>query len=129
MRYLGIDYGAKRIGLAVSDEAGTIAFPRETIANMSGAIAAIRAIIQKEHIGFVVVGDTKSHGGLANPVTSQAQRFVDTLKEELNIPVSYGWEAGSSIEASRYAPESEGHNDSAAAAIILQRFLDMRAST
>jgi hypothetical protein len=61
MRYLGIDYGAKRIGLAVSDEAGTIAFPRETIANMSGAIAAIRAIIQKEHIGFVVVGDTTQH--------------------------------------------------------------------
>ncbi len=128
MRYLGIDYGAKRIGLAISDEGGSIAFPRETIANMSGVRAAIKEIIEKENIGFVVVGDTKSHGGIANPVTSHAERFVAELKEELNVPVAYGWEAGSSVEASRYAPEGKGHDDSAAAAIILQRFLDMRGT-
>ncbi len=126
MRYLGIDYGAKRIGLAVSDERGVIAFPRETIANMSTTIAAIKEIIEKENVGFVVVGDTKSHGGIPNPITLRVNSFVDELKQELNVPVVYGWEAGSSIEASRYAPEGEGHDDAAAAAIILQRFLDMR---
>lgn len=125
MKYLGIDYGAKRIGLAVSDDAGTIAFPRETIANMRGAVAAIKDLIDAESIGFVVVGDTRSYGDIANPVTARAERFADELKEELNVPVAFGREAGSSIEANRFDP-SGAHSDSAAAAVILQRFLDMR---
>lgn len=127
MRYLGIDYGAKRIGIAVSDENGTIAFPRETIANMPGVIGAIKNIIEKEKIGFVVVGDTKSYGGIPNPITLRVNDFVENLKTDLSIPVAFGWEAGSSIEANRYDPD-HAHSDSAAAAVILQRFLDMRST-
>ena len=125
MKYLGIDYGAKRIGLAVSDEGGTIAFPRETIANMRGAAGVIKELIQKEEIGFVVVGDTRGFGGVANPVTSRAEAFVEDLKGDLNVPVAYGWEAGSSIEANRFDPDHV-HSDAGAAAVILQRFLDMK---
>lgn len=127
MKYLGIDYGAKRIGIALSDERGTIAFPRETIANMPGVVGVIKALIEKEHVGFVVVGDTKSYSGIPNPVTTQVSSFVETLKRDLNVPVAFGWEAGSSIEANRYDPERV-HSDSAAAAVILQRFLDMKGS-
>ncbi len=125
MKYLGIDYGAKRVGIAISDEGGTIAFPRETIANMRGVIGVIKDLIEKEEVGFVVVGDTRSYGSIANPVTSRAERFVDELKKGLNVPVAYGWEAGSSIEANRFDPD-HAHSDSAAAAVILQRFLDMK---
>ncbi len=126
MKYLGIDYGAKRIGIAVSDADGKIAFPRDTIANMPGTIKSIKALVEAENIGFVVIGDARSYGGIPNPITLRAKDFAEKLKEELDVPIASVWEAGSSIEANRYDPDHE-HNDAAAAAIILQRYLDMSA--
>ena len=124
MKYLGLDYGAKRIGIAVSNNEGTIAFPRTTIKNDAKAFASLARFITDEKVQSIIVGDTLSFSNLANSVTKEAEDFVERLKKETSLPVISTWEAGSSIEASRYAPESEGHSDSAAAAIILQRFLD-----
>lgn len=126
MRYLGIDYGAKRIGIAVSNSEGTIAFPRETVENNARMFAKLAQIVADEKIQSIIVGDTRSYSNLANPVTKEAEAFVETLKKETSILVQLASEAGSSIEASRYAPEKVSHSDGAAAAIILQRFFDMR---
>ncbi|MBP9757456.1 MAG: Holliday junction resolvase RuvX [Candidatus Pacebacteria bacterium] len=128
MKFLGIDYGGKRIGLAVSDEGGTIAFPRETIANMRGVIGSIQKLIAEEKIGFVVVGDTQSYGGIPNPITFKVKEFVEDLKKVLDVPIASSWEAGSTMEANRYDPDGE-HNDAAAAAIILQRYLDIKTGS
>lgn len=128
MRFLGIDYGGKRIGLAVSDEGGTIAFPRETIANMKGVVGAIQKIVADENIGFVVVGDTQSYGGIPNPITLKVKDFVEDLKKVLDVPIASSWEAGSSIEANRYAPDDR-HDDASAAAVILQRYLDIKTGS
>ena len=128
MKFLGIDYGGKRIGLAVSNEDGTIAFPRSTIANMRGVIDTIKALVREEKIDFIVVGDTKSYGGVPNPITTQVKNFVHDLKEALDVPIASSWEAGSSIEANRYAPDDR-HDDSAAAAVILQRYLDIKTGS
>lgn len=125
MKFLGIDYGAKNIGIAVSDAQGAIAFPRETIANMRGVIDTIKNLVRDEKIDVVVVGDTKSYGGVPNPITLKVRDFVDDLKKELDVPIASAWEAGSTMEANRYDPD-HAHNDSAAAAIILQRYLDMK---
>ena len=129
MKYLGIDYGSRRVGVAVSDAEGTIAFPRTTLANDDQLFARLREVIEKEHIGMLVVGDTRSHGGADNPVTPEAEAFVATLERETKLPVERVWEMWSSIEASRYAPEGKEHDDAAAAAIILQRYLDIRSGT
>jgi len=126
MKYLGIDYGTKRIGIAVSNDDGTIAFPRETVENNTKLFAKLAQIIADEKIQAIIVGDTRSYSNLANPVTKDAEVFAERLKKEINLPVNLAWEAGSSIEASRYAPENDGHSDGAAAAIILQRYIDMR---
>ena len=128
MKYLGIDYGAKRIGLSVSDGQGTIAFPRDGIPNNEKAISAIETLIRAEKIEAIVVGDTRALGGSANAVTSQADEFIAKLTETTGLPLSRAFEGWSSIEASRYAPEGAAKSDSAAAAIILQRFLDMSGS-
>ena len=125
MRFLGIDYGAKRIGIAISDEAGTMAFPRGVFDNDSRAIALLEQEVKDQHIGHIVVGDTKSYSGLRNPITDEVEEFVRALLKRTGVPVEQTFEAGSSIEASRYAPEGAVHDDSAAA-IILQRFLDTR---
>jgi len=125
MRYLGIDFGEKRIGYAVSDDAGSIAFPRTTLRNDPMLMEQLAAVIEREAIGAIVVGDTRAFGGAANPVTESAERFMQLLRDETGLTVEPAWEAGSSIEASRYAPDGDGHDDAAAAAVILQRFLDM----
>jgi|SRR3989344_1311365 len=124
MRYLGIDYGAKRIGLAASSEG--IAFPHSVVPNDATLFSALADIIAKEKIESIVVGDTRSFGGRENPVTKEAEVFIERLKKETSLPVTPAFEAGSSIEASRYAPDDMGHDDGAAAALILQRFLDMK---
>jgi len=128
MKYLGIDYGAKRIGVAISDEDGTIAFPRATLDNTPQSFLQILRDIEEQKVTSIVVGDTLTFGGHENPITREAEAFIERLKKASGLNVERSWEAGSSIEASRYAPESEGHNDGAAAAIILQRFLEMRGS-
>lgn len=129
MRYLGIDYGAKRIGIAVSDDAGTMAFPRAILDNDRRLLAELKSHLDSQAVGCIVVGDAMSYSGIRNPVTDDVDAFVELLKKETGLPVERSFEAGSSIEASRYAPEGESHNDSVAAAIILQRFLDSRRSS
>lgn len=126
MKYLGIDFGARRVGLSISDPAGTIAFPRATLPNDEKLLSQLTALITDENIGAVVVGDTRSHGGKDNPVTAEAETFVIALQTLITVPIERVWEMWSSIEASRYAPEGKGHDDASAAAIILQRYLDMR---
>ena len=126
MKYLGIDFGTKRVGIAVSDAAGTIAFPRATLPNDAQLFSQLEELVKNEKITCIVVGDTRSHGAKDNPVTTEAEQFVAALQKKLAVPIERVWELWSSIEASRYAPEGQGHNDASAAAVILQRFLDTR---
>jgi len=128
MKYLGIDYGTKRVGVAVSDAADTIAFPRATLPNDAQLFSQLEELVKNEKITCIVVGDTRSHGGKDNPVTAEAEAFVVALQKTLPVPIERVWEMWSSIEASRYAPEGKEHNDASAAAIILQRFLDTRGT-
>jgi putative Holliday junction resolvase len=128
MKYLGIDYGAKRVGIAISNEEGTIAFPRVEIQNNQQLLSSISRLIKEEGIKRLIVGDTRSHGGGENSVTAEAEKFIAALARTTSLPVERAFEAWSSIEASRYAPEGKGHSNAAAAAIILQRYLDMHDS-
>lgn len=128
MKYLCIDYGAKRVGISVSDAAGTIAFPRKTLPNDAQLKARIEEIIMQEGVASIVVGDTLSHGGARNSVSAAAQSFSDELAEQSGLPIKRAWEVWSSIEAGRLAPKGKEHDDAAAAAFILQRFLDMHQS-
>lgn len=128
MKYLGIDYGAKRVGLSVSDAGGTIAFPHSVIANDDKLITHIAALVKDAWIRTIVIGDTRADNGGVNIVTSEMERFAEMLHDATEIPVERVREAWSSIEASRYAPPGREHDDSASAAIILQRYLDTKGS-
>ena len=124
MRYLGVDYGARRIGIALSDEKGGFAFPHATIPNDTTAIDRIEKICRTEHVDEIVIGDTQAANGLDNPITEEAQHFAEMLSKHSGRAVHEVREAWSSVEASRFAPKGKEHDDAAAAAIILQRFLD-----
>ncbi len=126
MRYIGIDYGTKRLGIAISDEGAAFAFPKETIPNDVSAIDRIAKTVKQENIGAIVMGDTRSSGGLENPITAEADTFATALAAYARIPVHKSWEIWSSVEAARFAPKGKEHDDAVAAAIILQRFLDTK---
>ena len=128
MKYIGIDFGIKRVGIAVSNEEGTIAFPRSTLKNDDVLVQEILKIIEAEKVGAIVIGDTKALSGEPNPIVSlSADLFIEELKESSALPIEKVFEGWSSIEASRYAPKGKEHDDAAAAAIILQRYIDMHA--
>ncbi|HET8581544.1 MAG TPA: Holliday junction resolvase RuvX [Candidatus Paceibacterota bacterium] len=123
MKYLGIDYGEKRIGLAASDDGGQFAFAREVIPNDEKAIGMIAARFIEEDADRVVIGIPAIASGGANPVESRIRAFAEALEAHINAPVIFENEQWSSREATRFAPGGV-KSDAVSAAIILQRYLD-----
>lgn len=124
MKYLGVDYGSKRIGLAVSDENGKIAFPKETVAggNLEKAIKYIAGMIEKEQIDLVVVGLPITFSGRESKQTSSTRNFIADLKKTISIPVHTQNEVLTSSQAKKFSTEKT--LDSSSAALILQSYLD-----
>lgn len=130
MRYLGIDYGAKRIGIALSDEGGKIAFPRETLSGDSEKIVEkIAEICEKEKVGRIVVGLPISFEGRETAQTEETKNFAEKLKKAISLPVESENEILTSRMVERDIKEGRIKKekiDAASAAIILQSYLDKR---
>lgn len=125
MRILGLDYGARRIGIALSDEGAQFAFPHSTIPNDASAIDRIEDICKKEEVKEIAMGDTRAANEAGNAITSEAEAFAKSLGAHSGREIKMVREAWSSAEAARFAPKGV-HDDASAAAIILQRYLDTR---
>lgn len=125
MRYLCLDYGLKRIGVAVSDENGRIAFPAGVIINYSNnaVLKDITKKIKKEKIGCIVVGLPMGLNGKETRQTHITKQFIELLRKTVLIPV----ETENEMLTSRMAIASGSkthHIDASSAAIILQSYLD-----
>lgn len=86
-KFLGIDYGDKRVGLALAEDRGP-ALPFKVLQNSNQLFQDISNIIQQENIDEVVVGLPHSLSGQKNQRLSITKRFIDNLKSTLNIKVS-----------------------------------------
>lgn len=128
MRYLGIDYGTKRVGIAVSDEAGRLAFPYAILENNKGLVGEVKAICIKEGITDIVVGESVNYKGQPNLVMEEINRFVAELREVVAVPITHEREFLSTQQARFFQTESK-HVDDSAAAIILQSYLDKKNVT
>ena len=124
MKYLGIDFGTKRIGIALSDEGGTFAFPKG-ILEQNGAIGKIVNVCLEEGVQGVVIGESLASNEQENDLVHAANAFAERLRTEAKIPIYFEREDFSSVEAHRYQIKA-GARDDSAAAIILQRFLDKK---
>ncbi len=122
MRYLGVDYGSKKVGLALSDEAGTMGFPHAILPNTPRLAEEVAALIEREGVGAVVIGESRDLAGGENPIAAEAHAFGDRLAALASIPVSYESEVFTSAEARRVAPKG-ARVDASAAALILTSFL------
>ena len=134
-RILAIDYGEKRVGLALSDPLGIAVRPLETLENTGNVdlVEQITRIVEAEEAVEVVVGmpvDLRGELGLAAQNVSE---FVRQLRAKLNVSV-YTWDerlttaaAGRQLREAGYdSRASRGRVDALAAAIILQEFLEAR---
>src|SRR5262245_33302410 len=141
VRIIGIDLGERHIGIAVSDPSATLARPLKTIertASDAAAVEDLRTTIEEldadDKIGGVVVGLPLRLNGTANPQTARVRTMIDMLSSQLNVPVVTQDERLSSHEAEARLSVTEKdwrrrkeRLDAAAAAVILQDYLDALA--
>lgn len=132
MKYLGLDIGEKRIGVAIS-ESGVIARELSTIYVVSKeqAIREIVDIITKNQIGKVVIGFPKHMDGTHNHSTSEVQEFADKLRRQVEIPIIFEDERLTSVEAERLLKEQGIYNhelkekvDQFSAKLILEQYFE-----
>lgn len=137
MRYLGIDYGSKRVGLAMSDEDGKIAFPYKTILNNLELIDTIHNICGQEGVSAIIIGESLDSLGNKNKVMGSIEELKRNLEAELEIPVDFEKEFMTSMYSSeqkfknifiakKVKKEKIEKDDSKAATLILQRYLDRK---
>ncbi|MEK7068338.1 MAG: Holliday junction resolvase RuvX [Patescibacteria group bacterium] len=132
MKYLGIDYGTKRIGIAVSDEGGSVAFPLSTVDAGPGALSQVAALVKENGVQKVVIGESRNFAGQPNEVQEDIEQFKKDIAELSALPVEYEREFFTSALAARqFAPDgsrkenpSQAKLDASAAALILQSYLD-----
>ena len=129
-RFLGVDFGTKRIGLAISDENRMLAFPKEIVLNDRQTFDRLREVLKEENISEIVVGESTDFSGKSNPVAKLIENFISELEKNFKLPVHKQKEFLTSVEARRYKNESKqtsNQADASAAALILQRYLDRRS--
>lgn len=140
MKILGVDYGTKRIGLAVSDENRTLAFPKQILLNDINTFKMLSEILKKENVSEIVVGESVDFSGKLNVLSARIEVFISELKEKFELPVYKQKEFLTSVEArrgvngkkdsnksnahSKLKQKKSGRIDAGAAALILQRYLD-----
>ena len=131
MRYLAIDYGTKRTGLAICDAAETIASPLKTIHGQKGLLEEIAEVIDTENVGAVVLGLPLNMDGSESAQTRLALKFAERLRDFLTVSVILQDERLSSFGAEeRLAPANftkgkmRQRLDAVAAAEILEAFLE-----
>ncbi|MFA6094828.1 MAG: Holliday junction resolvase RuvX [Candidatus Paceibacterota bacterium] len=123
MRYLGIDFGTKRVGIALSDEKGEFAMPHSVVQNTPSLVEDVKNICVKEGVGTIVIGESKDYAMNNNPVMKKVIPFVKKLETETGLPVVYEPEVLSSREAGHIQGEGK-LLDASAAAIILKSYID-----
>lgn len=125
MKYLGIDFGTKKVGFAQSDDEGRLAFPLMISPNDAQLLKDTTELIREMKIGTVVIGESVDQKGKPNPIAKDARAFGMTLESSCDVVVVFEKEWYSTVEA-RKQPGKEGSHDvdDQAAAIVLQRYLD-----
>ena len=139
MRVLGIDYGQRRIGLALSDATGLLARPWKTLVVQGGAARAAdalsaeitRLLAEDDGLAAVVLGFPRRLNGEPNEQTAKVEKLANSLRGRLTVPLVLQDERLTSREAERLLAERikdwrkrKALLDAASAAVILQDYLD-----
>jgi len=136
MRILGIDYGEKRVGLAISSPVGFIAQGLPTIERVDGEdyLEELADVIQDKEVDEIVVGLPKNMNGSIGEKAEEVLQFVETLKSKFNLPVHTVDERLTTVRAHRAMTGAKMSKkgkkkrvDMIAAQFILQSYLDQNS--
>jgi putative holliday junction resolvase len=137
-RILGVDYGERRVGLALSDETATIASPLPTLQRRSGKrppVAAVARLCEDHGVEEIVIGLPLTLEGEENEWTREVREYGRKLGERTGCPVAFHDERMTSVQAERAVRslglprsrrEEKERVDAAAAVLILQAHLNAR---
>ncbi|MFH1315045.1 MAG: Holliday junction resolvase RuvX [Candidatus Uhrbacteria bacterium] len=131
MRYLGIDYGDKKIGLALGDSETRVAVPLEVIQNTDVVYQTIADLIKSEAIDQVVVGvPLSTTEGPGSPQLEKTRQFIKELRHFVSISIDEEDERYTTAESIRLQREESAgaEEDALAAMLILQAYLDQKRS-
>ena len=137
MRYLGIDYGSKRVGIALSDEMGLMAFPHSILPNNLSLIEEVSNICHKENITAIVLGESHDLSGARNKIMGSIEELKLNLEAETELPVYFQKEFLTTVEArgrsgkeinnaKKVGKGKQASVDASAAALILARYLEKK---
>jgi putative Holliday junction resolvase len=135
MRTLGIDYGRKRLGLALSDENGILASPLSIYRRrgLEGDLSFLDRLVKEKGAGNIIIGLPLNMDGSKGEMAMEVLSFSDRLSKRLGLPVSTFDERYTSLEAERVLQETSlsrkkrtATKDSLAAVLILQGWLDKK---
>ncbi len=124
MRILGIDYGSKRVGVAVSDPNGQFALPVSVVSNTPTLLSEIEKIATDNESREIVMGESRNYKGEPNEILLDSMEFKKRL-EERGFKVYLELEFMTSVQAERWQGKG-ALTDASAAAIILQSYLDRK---
>lgn len=131
MKILAIDYGARHIGLALSDDEQKFAFPYNTLtvnnkqpAINNKIIEDIKSICKIENVERIVVGMPINLSGEKTKTTEMVFNFVKELENELNMPIEVEDERLTTVQASRLENKNSRNEHELSAQILLQSWLD-----
>lgn len=136
MRYMGLDYGEKTVGVAISDERGIIAQPLETVSRerstkLRKTLQRLEAIIAENDVEKIVLGRPINMNGTEGERVERTEAFRNMLISRTGLPVEWMDERLTTVEADRILDASgvtkgsrKQYIDKMAAAIILQAWLD-----
>jgi putative Holliday junction resolvase len=134
-RFLSIDFGLKRIGLALSDPLFTFAYPFKTIRNDGSMWNEVLKIIKEKNVSKIILGNPSNEDGTASKFSGEVEEFKKKLESKTNLEVILFNERYSSMIAKEKVLESvskkskrrdKGLLDRNSAAVILQDYLDAR---
>lgn len=137
-RILAIDYGRKRIGLALSDELGITAQPLQTLLhkNRRDDLRRLRDICRTLGVARILVGHPVHMTGATGEMADEAARFAERLRKELGIEVELAderltsWEAEQTMRGFGSARQRKNASvDAVAAAILLREYLDKKRAS
>lgn len=121
-RLLGIDYGHKRVGVAVSDETGVMAFPHKVFVNDNSLVKNICVVISEQKVSEIVIGHSLDKDGNPNSIHDKVEELMLDLTLETGLPIH--------LEPEQYTTQAalriQGRNDmtdAAAATLILDNFI------
>lgn len=130
MRVMAIDYGKKRVGIALSDPLGVIAQPLTSIKvkSQKELFRQIIKIIQESEVGLIIIGNPLSHKGEATEMSDEISRFIKRLKKRINTEIKLWDERFTSqyamnILKAMKVKKQKGLVDQVAASIMLDEFL------